>query len=30
VEPGVVDGRPTPASGSDGNIVVAHRWRLPS
>jgi lipopolysaccharide transport system ATP-binding protein len=30
VEPGVVDGRPTPASGADGHIVVAHRWRLPS
>jgi lipopolysaccharide transport system ATP-binding protein len=30
VEPGVVDGRPTPASGADGNIVIAHRWRLPS
>ena len=30
VEPGVVDGRPTPASGADGNIVVPHRWRLPS
>jgi lipopolysaccharide transport system ATP-binding protein len=30
VEPGVVDGRPTPASGADGHIVVPHRWRLPS
>jgi lipopolysaccharide transport system ATP-binding protein len=29
VEPGVVDGRPTPAS-ADGHIVLAHRWRLPS
>ncbi len=30
VEPGVVDGRPTPASGADGHIVIGHRWRLPS
>jgi lipopolysaccharide transport system ATP-binding protein len=29
VEPGVVDGRPTPAS-SDGHVVLPHRWRLPS
>jgi lipopolysaccharide transport system ATP-binding protein len=29
VEPGLVDGRPTPASG-DGHVVLAHRWRLPS
>ena len=30
VEPGVVDGRPTPAGGADGNIVLPYRWRLPS
>lgn len=30
VEPGVVDGRPTPASGADGHVVLPHRWRLPS
>jgi lipopolysaccharide transport system ATP-binding protein len=30
VEPGVVEGRPTPASGADGHVVLPHRWRLPS
>ena len=30
VEPGVVDGRPTPAGGADGNIVLPYRWQLPS
>jgi len=30
VEPGVVRDRPTPISGSDGDIVLAHRWRLPA
>jgi lipopolysaccharide transport system ATP-binding protein len=30
VEPGVVDGRPMPIAGGDGDIVLAHSWRLPS
>jgi lipopolysaccharide transport system ATP-binding protein len=30
VEPGVVADRPMPASGSDGDFVLAHTWRLPS
>jgi lipopolysaccharide transport system ATP-binding protein len=29
VEPGVVEGRPVPAMGSEGDVVLAHRWRLP-
>jgi lipopolysaccharide transport system ATP-binding protein len=29
VEPGVLDGRPMPAMGADGDIVLAHSWRLP-
>jgi len=29
VQPGVVHGRPTPATGSDGDIVLPHVWRLP-
>ncbi|MGN6217175.1 MAG: ABC transporter ATP-binding protein [Solirubrobacterales bacterium] len=29
VQPGVVNGRPTPAAGSDGDIVLPHIWRLP-
>jgi lipopolysaccharide transport system ATP-binding protein len=29
VEPGVIGGRPMPATGAEGNIVLAHRWRLP-
>jgi lipopolysaccharide transport system ATP-binding protein len=29
VEPGVIDGRPTPVSGSDGDVVLPHVWRLP-
>jgi lipopolysaccharide transport system ATP-binding protein len=29
VEPGVLDGRPMPAIGADGDVVLAHRWRLP-
>jgi lipopolysaccharide transport system ATP-binding protein len=29
VEPGVIDGRPMPATGADGDIVLAQRWRLP-
>jgi lipopolysaccharide transport system ATP-binding protein len=30
VEPGVVRERPTPISGADGDVVLAHRWRLPA
>lgn len=30
VEPGVVDGRPMEATGSDGDVVLSQRWRLPS
>ncbi len=30
VEPGVIDGRPTPVTGSLGTVVLAHRWRLPA
>jgi len=29
VEPGVVAGRPEPAMGAEGDVVLAHRWRLP-
>jgi lipopolysaccharide transport system ATP-binding protein len=29
VQPGVVHGRPTPATGSDGDVVLPHLWRLP-
>jgi homopolymeric O-antigen transport system ATP-binding protein len=29
VQPGVVHGRPTPATGGDGDIVLPHVWRLP-
>src|SRR4051794_31288906 len=29
VEPGVVGGRPVGISGNDGDVVLAHRWRLP-
>jgi lipopolysaccharide transport system ATP-binding protein len=29
VEPGVIDGRPMPSMGADGDVVFAHRWRLP-
>ena len=29
VEPGVLDGRPMPQMGADGDIVLAHSWRLP-
>lgn len=29
VEPGVVDGRPMPTSGSDGDVMLPHTWRLP-
>ena len=30
VEPGVLDGRPMPATGADGDVVLTHRWRLPA
>jgi lipopolysaccharide transport system ATP-binding protein len=30
VEPGVVDERPMPAAGLDGDVVFSHRWRLPA
>ncbi len=29
VEPGVIDGRPMPATGGDGDVVLPHLWRLP-
>jgi lipopolysaccharide transport system ATP-binding protein len=29
VEPGVLDGRPMPQMGADGDIVLTQRWRLP-
>jgi lipopolysaccharide transport system ATP-binding protein len=29
VEPGLVQGRPIPAGGADGDVVVPHRWRIP-
>ena len=30
VEAGVMDGRPIPVSGAEGDVVVSHTWRLPS
>ena len=30
VEPGVVSERPMPETGSDGDVVLEHTWRLPS
>lgn len=30
VEPGIVDGRPTPALGSDGDTVLSYAWLLPA
>ena len=30
VEPGVLEGRPTPISGADGDVVLTHAWRLPA
>lgn len=30
IEPGVIDGRPMPTAGSDGDIVLPHSWRLPA
>jgi len=29
VEPGVIDGRPMPAIGADGDVVLPHTWQLP-
>jgi lipopolysaccharide transport system ATP-binding protein len=29
VEPGVLEGRPMPPMGADGDVVLAHGWRLP-
>ena len=29
-EPGVIDGRPMPTQGSDGDVLLPHTWRLPS
>jgi len=29
VEPGVIDGRPMPVTGSDGDLLLPHVWRLP-
>ncbi len=30
VEPGVMGDRPMPAAGSDGDVILAHKWHLPS
>ncbi len=30
VEPGVIDGRPMPATGADGDVILPHTWRLPA
>ena len=30
VQPGVVEGRPMPAHGSDGDVMLPHTWRLPA
>lgn len=30
VAPGVIAGRPVPPPGSDGDVVLAHRWQLPA
>jgi lipopolysaccharide transport system ATP-binding protein len=29
VEPGVLEGRPIPPDGLDGDVVMAHSWRIP-
>jgi hypothetical protein len=29
VEPGILQDRPTPISGADGDVVLSHAWRLP-
>ncbi|HEX6782271.1 MAG TPA: ABC transporter ATP-binding protein [Solirubrobacterales bacterium] len=30
VQPGVIEGRPVPPTGSDGSVVLPHAWRLPT
>ena len=30
VQPGVIGGRPVPASGLEGDVLMPHTWRLPS
>jgi lipopolysaccharide transport system ATP-binding protein len=30
VEPGVVNGRPMPSIGADGDVVLPHTWQLPA
>ena len=30
VEPGVIEGRPVPVAGADGDVVLPHAWRLPA
>jgi homopolymeric O-antigen transport system ATP-binding protein len=30
VEPGVINERPVPSTGSDGDVVLPHTWRLPA
>jgi lipopolysaccharide transport system ATP-binding protein len=30
VEPGIIDGRPMPSIGADGDIVLPHTWQLPA
>lgn len=30
VEPGVIDGRPMPSVGADGDVVLPHTWQLPA
>jgi lipopolysaccharide transport system ATP-binding protein len=30
VEPGVINGRPMPSIGADGDIVLPHTWQLPA
>jgi lipopolysaccharide transport system ATP-binding protein len=29
VEPGILEGRPIPPDGLDGDVVMPHRWRIP-
>jgi lipopolysaccharide transport system ATP-binding protein len=30
VEPGIIDGRPMPSIGADGDVVLPHTWQLPA
>ncbi|MGA8745535.1 MAG: ABC transporter ATP-binding protein [Solirubrobacterales bacterium] len=30
VEPGVIEGRPVPTPGADGDVVLPHTWHLPA